>query len=35
MNNYKVIKYFDMDGKKLEDVLLEYFNIYLDMVNDD
>lgn len=33
MNNYKVIKNFDVNGKRLEELLLDYFSIYLDSDN--
>lgn len=33
-NNYNIIKKFDEKNKKLEDLVLEYFKIYLDINSD-
>ena len=33
MNDYNIIKHYNCDGKILEDIILDYFKIYLD-IND-
>jgi len=31
MNNYNINKYFQEEGNTLEEIILNYFNIYLDI----
>jgi len=31
MDNYHIIKHYNNDGKKIEDIILDYFKIYLDI----
>lgn len=31
MDNYKLFKHYENDGQRVEDVLLDYFRVYLDM----
>lgn len=35
MSDYKVLSHYGDNGKRLEDVLIEYFSIYLDNGNYD
>ena len=34
MNDYIINKYFQEEGNTLEEIILNYFNIYLDINND-
>ena len=34
MNDYNIIKHYCDKGEKLEDIILNYFNIYLDFNKD-
>ena len=34
MNDYNIIKHYSDNGEKLEDIILNYFNIYLDLNKD-
>ena len=33
MNNYNIYKHFNNEGKSLEEIIVDYFKIYLDMQN--
>ena len=33
MNNYNITKHYKEDGQTLEDLILNYFDIYLDINN--
>lgn len=35
MDDYKILIHYDDNSKRLEDVLIEYFSIYLDNENYD
>lgn len=33
MNNYHITKHYKEEGQPLEDLILNYFDIYLDIIN--